>query len=637
MTTTTRKYQQITLPVKGMTCAACVGHVEHALAAVPGVARVVVNLATEKASVGLDPVELNNEGVTIEQLRQAVANAGYQVPTSQTTLNIGGMTCASCVGHVEHALARVPGVTAVSVNLATEKATVEYVPGVASLPDLQQAVAGAGYRVEGVEGQGRDTEAELERLSRTTEIKSLGRRFLFAAAGGALLLLGTFEALPWVPALMAVAFYPFLLWAVATPIQFWSGWSFYTSGIGALRHGAPNMHTLIALGTSVAYGYSAAVVLINGFAPEILANTSLKTDVFFDTSAIIIALILLGRYLEARAKGQTSEAIQRLIGLRPNTARVVRGGEEIDLPVDAVVVDDIILVRPGEKIPVDGEVVEGYSSVNEAMLTGESMPVDKQPGQAVYGATLNQHGSFTFRAVKIGQDTVLAQIIKLVEDAQGSKAPIQRLADQVSAYFVPTIIVVALAAFVFWLALGPAPALTYAALVAVAVMIIACPCALGLATPTAIIVGTGRGAEQGVLIRSAQALEIAHKVNVVVLDKTGTLTTGQPVVTDIIAGNASENALLRRAASAEHGSEHPLGEAIVREAQARGLQLAAVTDFEAIPGKGIQARVDGDLVQFGNLAMMQSSGIDLKGLNRPAQQLAKMGKTPMYLASNGSA
>jgi Cu+-exporting ATPase len=617
-----------------MTCASCVGHVEHALKGVPGVASGSVNLATEKASVGLDLVELNNRGVTIQQLREAVANAGYQVPTSRTTLNIGGMTCASCVGHVEHALAGVPGVIAASVNLATEKATVEYVPGVAGLPDFQKAVAGAGYRLD---GQGRDAEAELERMSRAAETKSLRTRFLFAAAGGILLLLGTFEALPWVPPLMALAFYPFLLWAVATPIQFWSGWSFYTSGVGALRHGAPNMHTLIALGTSVAYGYSVAVVLINGFAPEILANTGIKTAVFFDTAAIIIALILLGRYLEARARVQTSEAIRRLIGLRPSTARVVRDGAEIDLPIDSVVLDDIILVRPGEKIPVDGEVINGYSSVDEAMLTGESMPVDKQPGQAVYGATLNRNGSFTFRAVKVGQDTVLAQIIKLVEDAQGSKAPIQRLADRVSAYFVPTIISVALAAFVFWLVLGPAPALTYATLVMVAVLIIACPCALGLATPTAIIVGTGKGAEQGVLIRSAQALEIAHKVNVVVLDKTGTLTTGQPVVTDVIGVHASENDLLCRAASAEHGSEHPLGAAIVREARARGLQLALSTDFEAVPGMGIQARVNGDWVQFGNLAMMRASGIDLNGLDRQAQRLAVLGKTPMFLASSGSA
>ena len=329
-----------------------------------------------------------------------------------------------------------------------------------------------------------DAEAELERLSKTNEIRALRRRFLFAAAGGALLLLGTFEVLPWVPPLMSLAFYPFLLWAVATPIQFWSGWTFYTSGIGALRHGTPNMHTLIALGTTVAYTYSAAVVIINGFAPQILANAGIKAAVFFDTAAIIIALILLGRYLEARARGQTSEAIRRLIGLRPNTARVIRDGAEVDVPIDSVTLDEVVVVRPGEKIPVDGEVIEGFSSVDESMLTGESMPVDKSPGGAVYGATLNKTGSFTFRATKVGQDTVLAQIIQLVEDAQGSKAPIQRLADQVAAYFVPAVIGIALAAFLFWILLGPDPSLTFAVLVFVAILIIACPCALGLATPS---------------------------------------------------------------------------------------------------------------------------------------------------------
>ena len=338
--------------------------------------------------------------------------------------------------------------------------------------------------------------------------------------------------------------------------------------------------------------------------PGILADHGIDAAVYFDTAAIIVALILLGRFLEARARGQTSEAIRRLIGLRPNTARVVRDGQEIDIPVDAVTPGDIILVRPGEKIPVDGEVTEGNSSVDESMLTGESMPVDKQPGQLVYGATLNKTGSFRFNATKVGKDTVLAQIIRLVEEAQGSKAPIQRLADQVAAYFVPSVMAIALAAFVFWLLLGPSPALTFATLVFVAVLIIACPCALGLATPTAIIVGTGKGAEQGVLIRSAEALEIAHRVDTVVLDKTGTLTTGQPVVTDLIPNGASEDQMLVLAASAERGSEHPLGEAIVKEAQSRNLQLDAVAGFQAIPGQGIEAQVNGHTVHFGNRALM---------------------------------
>jgi len=638
-TTTDKKDKQITIPVEGMTCASCVAHVEHALKDVPGVTGVSVNLAAEKAVVALGATE-----VSLEQLRQAVAGAGYQIPTVKTTLNITGMTCASCVTHVEEALKEVPAVVNASVNLATEKATVEYVPGVAGIPEFSRAVQEAGYRVEGVAAEDRDAETELERLSKAREVRSLRSRFIFAAIGAVLLFLGTFDPLPWVPSLMDLKFYPFLLWALATPVQFWAGWTFYTSGVAALRHGVPNMHTLIALGTTVAYGYSVAVVLMDALAPQILANAGLEGTVFFDTGAIIIALILLGRFLEARARGQTSEAIRRLIGLRPNTARVIRDHEEMEVPVESVVLDDIILVRPGEKIPVDGEIIEGYSTIDESMLTGESMPVDKQPGQLVYGATLNKTGSFKFRATRVGQDTALAQIIRLVEEAQGSKAPIQQLADKVAAYFVPAIIGVALAAFIFWLLLGPAPALTYAILVFVAVLIIACPCALGLATPTAIIVGTGKGAEQGVLIRSAQALEIAHRVNTVVLDKTGTLTEGQPVVTDVLLpfdkGGlriSNEDGLLRLAASAEYGSEHPLGEAIVREARSRGLQLEEMADFQTIPGQGIKARVNGCMVQFGNRTLMQASGVQLDGLADQAQELAGQGKTPMFLATDGMA
>jgi Cu+-exporting ATPase len=615
-----------------MTCASCVAHVEGALKGVPGVAGVSVNLATEKASV-----ELMSESVPLEKLREAVAQAGYKVPTSKTILNIGGMTCASCVTTVEHALQGVPGVVEAAVNLATEKATVEYVPGVAGLEQFRRAVQEAGYRVEEIAGEDLDASHELERLSKVKEIQALKRRWVFSAIIGGLLFLGTFDLFPWMHSLMGLGFYPFLLWALATPVQFWAGWGFYTSGLGALRHRTANMHTLIALGTTVAYGYSVAVVLIDALAPQALAGSGIQTAVYFDTSAIIIALILLGRYLEARAKGRTSEAIRRLMGLRPSTARVVRDGQEVDLPVAEVVPGDVILVRPGEKIPVDGQVVDGHSAVDESMLTGESMPVEKVPGQLVFGATLNKTGAFRFRATKVGRDTVLAQIIRLVEEAQGSKAPIQRLADQVSAYFVPAVVGIALAAFLFWLLLGPAPALTYATLVLVAVLIIACPCALGLATPTAIIVGTGKGAEQGVLIRSAQALEIAHRVNTVVLDKTGTLTAGQPVVTDIVALGIDEAELLRLAASAERGSEHPLGEAIVKEAQARGVALAEVAQFQALPGQGIQARLNGVTVHLGNLALMQAQGVTLDGLADQAQALAAQGKTPMFLAANGRA
>ena len=632
MTATGRKDKQITIPVQGMTCASCVAHVENALRGVHGAASVSVNLATEKATLELESAE-----IPLGELREAVDRAGYKVPAAKTTLNIGGMTCASCVAHVEEALKSVSGVVDAAVNLATEKATVEYVPGVAGLAELRQAVHDSGYRVEGVGGDVVGTQEELERLSKVREIRALRDRLVFSAAVGALLFLGTFDALPWVSTLMDRGFYPFLLWTLATPVQFWAGWSFYTSGLGAIRHRTANMHTLIALGTSVAYGYSVAVVFIDALAPEILTDHGIESAVYFDTAAIIIALILLGRYLEARAKGQTSEAIRRLIGLRPSTARVVRDGQEVDVQIDTVVAGDVILVRPGEKIPVDGEVVEGYSAVDESMLTGESMPVDKQTGDQVFGATLNKTGAFQFRAMKVGHDTVLSQIIRLVEEAQGSKAPIQRLADRVAAYFVPAVIGVALAVFLFWLFLGPDPTLTFALLVLVAVLIIACPCALGLATPTAIIVGTGKGAGQGVLVRSAQALEIAHRVTTVVLDKTGTLTTGQPVVTDVIAIGTSENELLQMAASAERGSEHPLGEAIVAEAQVRNLDLEHLDHFLAIPGQGIEARVNGYTVRLGNQTLMQAGGVDLNGLADTALDLANQGKTPMFVATNGTA
>ena len=634
MATTNKDIKKISLPVEGMTCAACVGHVESALKGVPGVVEASVNLATEKASV-----ELASSEVPFAVIQEAVSGAGYKIGTQSASLNIGGMTCAACVGHVENALLSVPGVSQASVNLGVERATVEFVPGLAELSDLQAAVEGAGYRVEGFNDAG-DQERELERLSKVKEVRELRKRLTLAGAGAILLFLGTFDAFPWVSKFMGQGYYPFLLWAMATPVQFWAGSNFYTSGLGALRHGTANMHTLIALGTTVAYVYSAVVVLLDAFSPGVLADSGIEAKVYFDTAAIIIALILLGRFLEAGARGRTSEAIRRLIGLRPTSARVVRDGEEVDIPVDQVVHGDVVLVRPGEKIPVDGLVTEGYSAVDESMLTGESMPVEKGPGEKVYGATLNSNGAMYFQATQVGSETVLAQIIHLVEEAQGSKAPIQRLADRVASYFVPAVIAAALAAFLFWMLLGPAPVLTFSTLVLVSVLIIACPCALGLATPTAIIVGTGKGAENGVLIKQAQALEIAHKVDTVVLDKTGTLTTGKPVVTDLVPSGvpgASDQELLFLAASAERGSEHPLGEAIVNEARDRGLELAAVSGFQALPGRGISAQLNGHTVRFGNQALMEDAGVRLDGLVEKASALAAQGKTPMFLSSGETA
>ena len=553
--------------------------------------------------------------------------------TVSTSLNIGGMTCAACVYHVERALTGVPGVTKASVNLGVERAAVEFSPGVASLEDLRRAVEEAGYRVE-AEG---DRQQELERLSKTREMRELSSRLGVAAVGAVLLILGGFKGFPWVSGWMELSFYPFLLWAVATPVLFWAGASFYRSGLGALRHGAANMHTLIALGTSTAYGYSVAVVLLEAFAPSVLSNAGIDGKIFFETSAVIIALVLFGRYLEARARGQTSEAIRRLMELRPATATVLREDGEVALPVEQVVVGDLLLVRPGEYIPVDGEVTEGYSSVNESMLTGESMPVEKSSGDMLYGATLNQQGVLYYRATRVGEDTALAQIIRLVQDAQASRAPIQRLADRVSAVFVPLVVAVAAAAFLLWLFIGPAPALTFAILVFVAVLIIACPCALGLATPTAIIVSVGKGAEQGVLVKQASALETSHRVDTVVLDKTGTLTTGKPVVTGLASAGADEAELLAMAASVERGSEHPLAEAIVGEAQNRGLALHAMSGFQNLPGKGIEAQIDGETVRMGNRLLMQEKGIVLDGLTKLADSMAQQGMTTVFLSSGSEA
>lgn len=553
--------------------------------------------------------------------------------TVSASLNIGGMTCAACVYHVERALNGVPGVASASVNLGVEKATVQYVPEVAGLEELRRAVEEAGYTVE----SSGDRERELERLSKAREIQDLRNRLVVAASGAILLFLGAFSGFPWVSGWMDLAFYPFLLWAVATPVLFWAGGPFYRSGLTALRHGSANMHTLIALGTGTAYCYSVAVVLLEGFAPSVLTNAGIDGKVFFETAAVIIALVLLGRYLEARARGQTSEAIRRLIELRPDTARVVREDGESEIPVEQVAVGDLLLVRPGEFIPVDAEVTEGQSAVNESMLTGESMPVEKSAGDRVYGATLNQQGALFCRATRVGEDTALAQIIQLVQDAQASRAPIQRLADKVSAYFVPSVVAVALAAFVLWLLIGPAPAVTFAILVFVAVLIIACPCALGLATPTALIVGIGKGAEQGVLVKQAEALETAHRVDTVVLDKTGTLTTGKPTVTGVTAVGIGERELLALAASAERGSEHPLAQAVLEEAQRCNLPLQPMSGLRSVPGQGIEAQVGGETVLLGNRLLMDRSGIVLDGLSDHADAMAQRGMTTMFLASGGEA
>ena len=633
------RINQITLAVDGMTCASCVSHVEKALEEVPGVTRAMVNLATEKAVVQFD-----TERVTPSLLAEAVDDAGYAVGVDKVTLNVGGMTCASCVAHVEEALKEVRGVTSASVNLATERATVHYLSGVASLDEFRSAVEDAGYSVEGTPGQEEADEAQIERLTRTHELKRLKKKLVFSLTAAAFIMVTMQYG--FIPAFAEGGRWELPAWGMnifwlvlATPVQLWAGAQFYSGAWGALKHKTSNMSTLIALGTSAAYFYSLALTVAPTLADKVAGLRGTGTghaSTYFDASATIIGLILLGRFLEARAKGSTTEAIRKLMGLRAKTARVIRNGDEIDIPVEAVAVDDIVVVRPGEKVPVDGVVTEDTSTVDESMLTGESMPVEKGVGALVYGATINGTGAFQFRATKVGRDTTLSQIIRLVEEAQGSKAPIQRLADQISSYFVPVVIAVALLTFGTWMAFGPEPAITYSLLSMVAVLIIACPCALGLATPTAVMVGTGKGAEHGILIRSAEALERAHKIQVVVLDKTGTLTRGQPVVTDlVVVQGQSQEEVLRLAASAERGSEHPLGEAIVAAASERGLALEGVRELQAVPGHGIHAWVNGLAVALGNLSFMQNWQVALNGLEGRAQELSGQGKTPMFVAFDG--
>ncbi len=556
--------------------------------------------------------------------------------TREVIVPVTGMTCASCVRRVERALTKVEGVRDAAVNLATEKAKVVYDPALADFPALKHAIERAGYGV-GSElrvpssgsvpwAGGNKTPAELG--TRKSELDGLRLRFLVALPVGVAMMAAMYLPLPFDH---TVLYLPMLL--LATPIQFWAGAGFYRTAWAAARHGTTDMNTLVAVGTSAAYLYSAFVTLWPG-----LANAwALPIHVYYETAVIIIALILMGRWLEARARSQTSAAIVALMGLRPKTARVIRDGGEQDIPIDDLVAGDRVRVRPGEKLPVDGVVEEGSSAVDESMLTGESAPVEKLPGSVVVGGSLNRTGTLVFRATRVGADTTLAQIVRLVEEAQGSKAPIQRLADLVASYFVPAVIILAVVAAGAWLAFGPEPRATMALQTFIAVLIIACPCAMGLATPTAIMVGTGKGAENGVLIRGGEALENAHKIDAVVLDKTGTLTLGKPAVIDVLrVGGVGERELLRLAAAAELGSEHPFGEAIVARAKDLALDLPAADSFVALAGHGVRARVEGGEVLLGNRALMESAGVGLDGLVERAEALAAKGATPMYVAVDGS-
>jgi Cu+-exporting ATPase len=639
--------KQITLPVLGMTCANCVSAVERNSKKVEGVTAASVNFASEKVTFSYDPEVIKGKDVTTAVIEK-VKRAGYEIPTASLELPLLGMTCANCAASIERALNKVDGVLSATVNYANEKASVTYASGAVSRAEMVAAIRKAGYDV--VETAGDEDLEDAEANAREAEVQHQQTRLIVGILFSLPLFLfsmmrdfgvvGEWAHATWVN---------WLFFALATPVQFYVGWDYYVGAYKSLRNGSANMDVLVAMGSSVAYFYSIVVLLARTFWNSI----ALGEHVYFETSAVIITLIVLGKLLEARAKGRTSEAIKKLIGLQAKTARVIRNGQEVDIPIAEVIAGDQVIVKPGEKIPVDGMVIDGRSSVDESMITGESLPVGKSVGDELIGATLNKQGLLKFEATKVGKESALAQIIKLVEQAQGSKAPIQRIVDQVAAYFVPFVIGLAALTFVLWLFSdngGFVPALIRLT----AVLVIACPCAMGLATPTSIMVGMGKGAEKGILFKSSTALEQVQKLNAIILDKTGTLTKGEPTVTDVVISDqysvvsgqsngklitdySSTDYWLQLAASAERGSEHPLGEAIVQAANEQGLELSEPTNFAGIAGHGISAEVNGRNVLLGNLRLMEREGVHLNGLAPKAQALQDEAKTTMWLAVDGQA
>jgi Cu+-exporting ATPase len=604
-----------------MTCASCVSRVESALKGLKGVSDASVNLANEKATVTYDPAN-----VSVEDVARSVRDAGYGVVTETVTLPVLGMSCASCVKRIEDSLREKDGVISVSVNLATERVTILYSPTEVTLPELKKTIKDAGYTVPEITGE--KELVDTERESRRKEMSDLTLKFILSGIAALVIMVMMIPGphLPFISSLSreTVMYISFIL---ATPVQFWIGWRFYKGAYAALKHRTADMNVLIAVGTSAAYFYS----VVATFLPQLVSIGGIMPDTYYDTSTMIIALILLGRLLEARAKGQTSEAIRRLTGLRPKTAHVLRDGREAEIPAEDVNVGDTIVVRPGEKIPVDGIVTGGYSSVDESMITGEPIPAGKKVGDNVIGATINKTGSFRFKATKVGKDTVLSQIIKMVEEAQGTKAPIQRLADKVASVFVPIVIGLAIITFIIWYFVGREP--IFALLNFISVLIIACPCAMGLATPTAIMVGTGKGAQYGILIKGGESLENAYRINAIVLDKTGTITKGEPSLVDAVAMQGfTPEEVIHFAGSAEKGSEHPLGEAIVKGAKDRNISLADAAKFDAVPGKGILAQVDGRIVMAGNAKLMELEEVPIDDMEKDFERLSAGGKTPIYVS-----
>jgi Cu+-exporting ATPase len=619
---------RLDLQITGMTCAHCAGRITQALQEVAGVRQAHVNYTTGIANVVYEPSQV---GPTA--LLTLIRQAGYLPGSTRVRLTIKGMTCASCVSAVEQALRATPGVVAAEVNPASAQADIEYLPQTMTLQGLREAVADSGYEAA-LPPQASEEGVSREESERHQEHRTLMRKFWFAAMVSIPVMVFSYPDLfpglqEWMPmGSLERRLIWSLLGVLTLPVMLWAGSQFYTGMWSALKHRSANMHTLIALGISAAFLYSIGAVVFPQWFPE-----QALAEVFWDVTAVVVALVVLGMALEVKAKGKTSEAIKKLIGLQAKTARVIRQGQEVDLPVEEVLAGDVVVVRPGEKIPVDGMVLDGSSAVDESMITGESLPVEKSPGTEVIGATLNKTGSFRFRATKVGKDTALANIIRMVQDAQGSKAPIQRVVDAVAGYFVPAVMILALLAFVAWYDVGPEPRLIYATIVFVTTLIIACPCALGLATPTSLTVGIGKGAENGILIRSGDALQTAKRIDAIVLDKTGTITQGKPALTNVVPmSDFAEAEVLRLAAALERGSEHPLGEAIVQGATARDLPLEAAVDFAAIPGHGVSGQVGSRQVLLGNTRLMQDRHIDITSLAAAWERLAEDGKTPMYVA-----
>ncbi|MHB8114637.1 MAG: heavy metal translocating P-type ATPase [Bellilinea sp.] len=642
--------RSISFPVQGMTCASCVSHVESALMELPGVSDVVVNLGTNKASLNFDPTQAN-----ITDFQHAISDAGYFVPTQEMNLHVSGMTCASCVDHVERALNELPGVTGATVNLGLEKARVQYISEVVTTSQMKRAVRDVGY--EAVEQDTAVDNLDRERKVREDEIRRQGRNLIIAGTIGVLVMIGTFYDMlgPFQSIVPKFLSYKWVLGLLTTPIVFGPGRQFFVNSWRGLKHGVTDMNLLYATGIGASYG----IAVINTLFPN--AGFGGEGATFFESAALLTAFIVLGRWLEALTRGRTSEAIRKLMKLQPKVANIIRNGHEISIPADEVETGDLIAVRPGESIPVDGMVQDGYSAVDESMLTGESLPVEKKAGDPVIGGTINKTGAFKFVATKVGKDSALAQIIKLVEDAQASKAPIQKLADWVAGHFILGVHLLAVLVFIFWFfigydlffdagsrfilspfALGDIGVFGFSLLLSVTVLVISCPCAVGLATPSAMMAGTGKAAEFGVLFKGAEAIEKASKIQTIVFDKTGTLTKGEPSVTDIVTSLENnvpdknrQMKILRFTAIAEQNSEHPLGEAIVRGANTNDLELSAPEWFNSIPGHGVEAKIEGVAVLVGNRKLMGERSIDFRALMSQAEKLETEGKTVMFVALDG--